>query len=91
MFPKPIDKIDDLIKKSRFELDDEKRTKLIKVDIQREMAIQMPYLNYMGQAEGLNTGWPWFENYGFVQGQTGGSAGQEAYLEYWYDPKKKPA
>ena len=91
-FPKPLPKIDDLIKLQRRELDVQKRTKLIKDDLQREIASQMPYINFPGQAEPLNMYWPWLGNFGWVRGMdSGGFPASEVYPHYWFDQSKKNA
>jgi ABC-type transport system substrate-binding protein len=86
--PPEYNKYIDLLKKARMEPDGKKRIELIKNDVQKEMALQMPCGNFAGAAEGFLFAQPWVGNWGAWRTVRNVDP-QELYINYWYDASKK--
>jgi peptide/nickel transport system substrate-binding protein len=88
---KPIPKVTELMEKHRREFDEQKRVDLVR-DIQKEMAIQMPFLPRFGIGDAFTLAWPFLGNYQvFDTYPAGGNSNQEIVTQYWYDKSKDTA
>jgi peptide/nickel transport system substrate-binding protein len=88
MFPQPLPKIHDLMVKQRLELDANKREQLIKLEIARTMAAEMPAVPMGGVAEAFDLVWPHLANYGVFQTPERYEP-MDVYPFLWYDASKK--
>ena len=89
MFPKVYDwyqKAQDLVTAQRQELDDKKRLSII-LDLEKELAVQMPTVPYPGAANGFSLAWPYLANYGVFRSVYDFEA--VYWTRYWYDASKK--
>lgn len=88
---KPIPKVTELMEKHRKEFDEEKRIDIVR-DVQREMALQMPFLPRFGIGDAFTLAWPFLANYPvFDTYPAGNNANQEILSQVWYDKSKETA
>ncbi len=87
--PTPDLQMEALVERQRKELDRNKRFDIIK-EFQRYMARKMYEIPINADSLGLNLSWPALANYGVFSTWDGGSAKQEAELQYWADKSKRP-
>lgn len=92
-FPGPLPTIQPLLEKQRKELDPQRRREVI-LQIQEEMASEMPTIPHPGLGRGLNIAWPWLRNFGSIVpwgGDPAGVDGQKGMVipDYWYDESLK--
>lgn len=84
----PYPELEALLVQQRKELDDAKRTELIKGPLQRKFAEIMPTVPYPSIGEELNLVQPWIRNLGAVKGM-GSNDGYDVLPSVWYDASKK--
>ncbi len=88
IFRQPLPVIHDLLQRQRQELDVEKRIKLVKNDIQMELAKQMPAVPEAGLAEEFDMFWPQLGNFGALFTAGSGYDPQENFIYFWDQSKK---
>ena len=81
----PVPKFSDLVTNIRRELDEKKRSEMIK-DIQKQLAVEMPMIPLPGIASSFTLRWPWLMNHGVF---STGSPTSKAPANYWYDSSKQ--
>jgi ABC-type transport system substrate-binding protein len=81
-------KSQDLITAQRRELDDKKRLGIIE-ELQKELAVQMPTIQWPGSANGFSVAWPQLANYGVFRPPNDFES--IVWTRYWNDDSKKPA
>jgi len=81
-------KIQSLIEAQRVELDEKKRFGIL-MDLQKEMALQMPAVPWPGIANGFSLAWPAMGNFGVYVAKSTITAPSETWPSLWYDESKK--
>jgi len=83
----PHPKLQELLVQQRTELDDQKRTELIRGPLQKEFAETMPVIPYPSIGAQLNITQPWIRNLGAIFGM-GSNDAYEVFPNLWYDATK---
>jgi len=81
-------KIQSLIEAQRVELDEKKRAAIL-LDLQKEMALQMPAVPWPGIANGFSLAWPFMGNFGLYKAKSSITAPSESWPSLWFDESKK--
>ena len=81
-------KTQDLIGVQRKELDEKKRATQL-LDLQKELALQMPVVPWPGAANGYTLAWPHLANFSVWVPRSAQTPMIEVWPKYWYDESKK--
>lgn len=76
--------ITDLVRKLRLEIDADKQRAMIH-QVQCELALQMPYIHWVGYSLGFSLTNAWLENFRVFNG-----AGRRLNTRWWYNKAKDP-